>query len=191
MSRAVLAAAAVILLAGCGSQALDQGRAVSPPHINGATLPACPGGEPRVQETDGGPWVCDPDGPESAPPAPAVNATCTMGWVNIAGSGEPVSVETFALTPPTPDTADGYDLSDYEAMQVTVTATGGTVDVSTLTVVWYADSDQEISSGTVDVSQVITAGQTLTYTYDESVGSDPNPPQGATTCSVVSGMWTS
>jgi hypothetical protein len=105
-----------------------------------------------------------------------------MGYVNIpAGSGVAVQEEKFQLTPPKPDTADGYSLADYEAMQISITVNQDTT-INSVTVIWYRSSDEEISSGTVDIGQLIAAGQTLTYVYDESMGSDPNPPAGATTC---------
>ncbi|HET9966903.1 MAG TPA: hypothetical protein VFQ68_01630 [Streptosporangiaceae bacterium] len=108
-----------------------------------------------------------------------------MGYVNIpAGSGTAVGEKTFQSDPPAPDTADGYSLADYEAMQVVVSATQAT-QVTSLSVVWYGASGQEISSGTLDIGQLITAGQSLTFTWDESMGSDPNPPQGAATCTIV------
>lgn len=107
---------------------------------------------------------------------------CVMGYVNIpAGSGVAVQEKTFQLTPPKPDTAAGYSLSDYEAMQISITVNQDTT-INSVTVIWYRSSDEEISSGTVDIGQLIAAGQTLTYVYDESMGSDPNPPAGATTC---------
>ena len=109
-----------------------------------------------------------------------------MGYVNIpAGSGEPVSAKTFQTDPPVPDAADGYSLADYEAMQVVVSATQDE-QVSNLTVVWYTASGQEISSGTLDIGDLITAGQSLAFTWDESMGSDPNPPPGAATCTILS-----
>lgn len=127
----------------------------------------------------------NPAAAPSAQPASPVTASCQIGWVNIpAGSGEPVSSKTFSLTPPAPDTADGYSLADYEAMQLTISASQ-TVSVGSLTVVWYDSAGNEISSGTADIGQVITAGQHLTDLYDESLGSDPNPPSRPATCNVV------
>jgi len=122
----------------------------------------------------------------SAPPsASPVSTTCQMGYVNIpAGSGVAVSEKKFQLSAPVPDTADGYDLANYEAMQVTVSATQNT-QVTSLTVVWYTAPGQEISSNTLDIGQLITAGQSLSFTWDESIGSSPNPPQGAATCTIV------
>jgi len=108
-----------------------------------------------------------------------------MGYVNIpAGSGEAVSEKTFQLTAPVPDIADGYDLSDYQATQVAVSVTQDT-QVSSLTVVWYTSSGQEISSGTLDIGNLITTGQSLTFTWDESMDRSPNPPKGAATCTIV------
>jgi hypothetical protein len=123
----------------------------------------------------------------SAPPsASPVSATCHMGYVNIpVGSGVAVSEKKFQATAPVPDTADGYSLADYEAMQVIVSAAQDE-QVSNLTVVWYTASGQEISSGTLDIGDLITAGQSLTFTWDESMGSDPNPPAGAATCTIPS-----
>jgi len=123
----------------------------------------------------------------SAPPASSpVSAICHIGYVNIpAGSGVAVSEKIFQTAAPVPDTADGYSLADYEAMQVTVSATQDT-QVSNLTVVWYTASGQEISSGTLDIGQLITAGQSLTFTWDESTGSSPNPPPSAATCTIPS-----
>jgi hypothetical protein len=109
-----------------------------------------------------------------------------MGWVNIpAGSGTPVQDKRFRLRPPRPNTAFGYSLADYKAMRVTVSA-AETVTVSSLTVVWYTASGQEIRSAGLGIGQVITAGQSLAFVYDESFGSSPNPPLTAATCSVVS-----
>jgi hypothetical protein len=108
-----------------------------------------------------------------------------MGWVNEPeGSGIAVSQKTFQLTAPTPDTAYGYTLADYEAMRITITASR-IVTVNSLTVVWYRPSGQEISSGGVSIGQVITAGQSLAFLFDESMGTSPNPPPGAATCSVI------
>ena len=63
--RVWVAAAVVVLaaLAGCGS---PPGRVVVP-------LAACPSGEPRAQESAGGPWVCDPDAPVTPAAAPVVD----------------------------------------------------------------------------------------------------------------------
>lgn len=131
---------------------------------------------------------CDPHdnyNPSAAPATTSLTASCQIGWVNIpAGSGEPVSSKTFSLTPPAPDTADGYSLADYEAMQLTIGARQ-TVSVGSVTVVWYDSAGTEINSGTANIGQVITAGQHLTLLYDESLGSDPNPPLRAATCNVV------
>lgn len=105
-----------------------------------------------------------------------------MGYVNIpAGSGVAVQDKKFQLTPPKPDTADGYSLSDYEAMQVSISVSQDAT-IGSVTVVWYGSSGQEISSGTVAIGQLIAAGQSLSFLYDESMESDPNPPAGATTC---------
>jgi len=92
-----------------------------------------------------------------------------------------VSEKKFQLSAPVPDSADGYDLSDYEATQVTISDT----QVTSLSVVWYTSPGQEISSGTLDIGQLITAGQSLPFTWDESMGSSPNPAQGAATCTIV------
>lgn len=69
-------------------------------------------------------------------------------------------------------------------MQLSVTVSQGET-VSTVTAVWYNASGAEISSASMAIGQVITSGQTLTYVYDESMGSSPNPPPGATTCSAI------
>ena len=53
-----------------------------------------------------------------------------------------------------PDTADGYDLADYEALRVLVSASQD-AQVTSLTVVWYTSSGQKISSGTLDIGQLI------------------------------------
>jgi hypothetical protein len=95
-----------------------------------------------------------------------------------------VSEKKFQLSVPLPDTADGYDLSDYEATQVTIWVTQD-IQVTSLSVVWYTSPGQEISSGTLDIGQLITAGQSLPFTWDESMGSSPNPAQGAATCTIV------
>jgi hypothetical protein len=135
---------------------------------------------------------CSPSGgpaPTPAPPATSppvitgpVSISCTMGYVNQpAGSGIPVQQKTFQLNPPQVDTADGYSLSDYVAMQVSVTVQQDT-QVNDATIVWYDPSGNEISSGSVAIGQLITAGQTLNFLYDESTNSDPNPPANATTC---------
>lgn len=122
---------------------------------------------------------CSPDLTPSptTPPQQSgpVTIDCVMGYVNIpAGSGVAVQEKKFQLTPPKPDTADGYSLSDYEAMQISITVNQDTT-INSVTVIWYGSSDEEISSGTVDIGQLIAAGQTLTYVYDESMGSDPQP----------------
>jgi hypothetical protein len=124
-------------------------------------------------------------------PAPAATPSliplCQMGYVNIpAGSGVDVSQKTFQLSAPVPDTADGYDLADYEAMRIKLTAIGGDIQVNEVTVIFYTSSGQEISSGTANVGELIAADQTLTFLYDESEGSSLNPPAGAATCQVVS-----
>jgi hypothetical protein len=127
-----------------------------------------------------------PSAPPSSSAASPVTADCQMGWVNIpAGSGEPVSVKKFRLARPHVDRAFGYSLGDYEAMRITISASQ-TVTVGALTIVWYSRPGAEISSGTADIGQVITAGQSLAFVYDESMGSSPNPPPGAATCSVIS-----
>ena len=83
------------------------------------------------------------------------------GYVNIpADSGVAVSEKKFQLSAPVRDSADGYDLSDYEATQVTISVTQDT-QVTSLSVVWYTSPGQEISSGTLDIGQLITAGQSL------------------------------
>lgn len=111
-----------------------------------------------------------------------VTIDCQMGYVNEpAGSGVSVSQKTFQLSQPQVDTADGYSLSDYEAMQVSIDVQQN-ITIDTVTVVWYGDGGQEISSGTLGISELITAGQTLSFVYDESMGSDPNPPAGAISC---------
>jgi hypothetical protein len=69
-------------------------------------------------------------------------------------------------------------------MQVTVSATQDT-QVTSLSVALYTGPGQEISSGTLDIGQLNTAGQSLTFTWDESMGSSPNPPRGAATCTIV------
>jgi hypothetical protein len=107
-----------------------------------------------------------------------------MGYVNIpAGSDVAVSQKTFQFSAPTVDTADGYSLSDYEAMQVIVSATQDT-QVTSLTVVWYDSAGQEIDSASLDIGHLITANNSLTFLYDESLGSDPNPPQNAASCTI-------
>lgn len=118
-----------------------------------------------------------------------------MGYVNIpAGSGLAVSQKTFQLTAPSSaemnasilNGGGGGDtnLADYEAMHVIVSA-AQTTQVDDATVVWYDASGQEISSGSLDLGETIAAGQSLGFTWDESLGSSPNPPQGAATCSIV------
>jgi hypothetical protein len=61
----------------------------------------------------------------------------------LAESGEPVSFRVFQVTVLVPDKADGYSLSDYQAMQVIVSVTQDT-DVSTLTVAWYGAKRAEV-----------------------------------------------
>jgi hypothetical protein len=116
----------VPLLAGCGTELF--GIAPGAGGGGGSAAPAAPASAVAA----------------SAPPASSlVSATCHMGYVNIpAGSDVAVSEKKFQATAPVPDTADGYDLADYEAMQVTVSATQDT-QVSNLTVVWYTASGQE------------------------------------------------
>ena len=60
---AAVAVVVVAALAGCGG---SPGRVVVP-------LAACPSGEPRAQESAGGPWVCDPDAPVTPAAAPVVD----------------------------------------------------------------------------------------------------------------------
>jgi hypothetical protein len=175
----------------CGLTTCSHGRAGQPCSIAGypgiivQTSATALGCDPKPGSFSEQPATSPPPTPTAA--AQPVSATCLMGWVNVpAGSGVAVSSKKFRLSAPVPDTADGYSLSNYEAMQVTVSAASQTESVSTLTVVWYGSSGAEIGSGTLDIGQVITAGQSLTFLYDESMGSDPNPPAGASTCSVVS-----
>src|SRR6202167_1016127 len=117
-----------------------------------------------------------------SPDGSPVSIDCQMGYVNEpAGSGIAVDQKTFRLSQPQVDTADGYSLSDYEAMQVSITVQQNTT-IDSVTVVWYGNGGQEISSGTLGISELITAGQTLSFVYDESMGSDANPPAGASSC---------
>lgn len=134
-------------------------------------------------------------GPSSQPQSP-ITASCMMGYVNIpAGSGLSADQKTFQANAPSSaqmsksiwDGGGGGDtnLADYEAMQVIVSASQDTM-FSDAVVVWYDTSGKEISSATIYVSQLITAGQSLSFTYDESAGSSPNPPQRAATCNITS-----
>jgi hypothetical protein len=145
---------------------------------------------PSTDEQLCGPSVGEPSAPPGVPTAaasPRVSTACLMGYVNIpAGSGVAVQDKRFQFGPPKPDTADGYRLPDYVAMRITITAVGGDFNVGSVEIVWYDASGQEISSGTADIGQLITTGQTLTFVFDESDGSDPNPPADASTCTIVS-----
>ncbi|MGH3277229.1 MAG: hypothetical protein ACRDNZ_23230, partial [Streptosporangiaceae bacterium] len=98
--------------------------------------------------------------------------------------GVAVQDKKFQLTRPKVNTAFGYSLSDYEAIKLSVSVIQ-TVTVNSVIVVWDRADGSEISSASVAIGQLITAGQTLSYVYDESMGSSPNPPPGAATCSVV------
>jgi hypothetical protein len=71
----------------------------------------CPDGEPLIQETDGGPWVCDPDGPITPAPAPAVVFTCTV----MSGSGTSTGLEArvWGYGPPLYSGEVYVSFSDY------------------------------------------------------------------------------
>lgn len=200
VSAAALAASAV--LPGCGgSQAAPATAPIPAAACEGLSQAKC-----RAAYIAAGlnPAKCDPatgdgclDGPvtppastEPAPPpaaTPALEQDCQMGWVNIpAGSGTAVQDKKFQLTAPVPDTADGYDLGDYEAMRVSLTAEGQDFTVSQVMVVFYDAAGNELSSATASIGEVITEGQTVRFVFDESMGSSPNPPAGAATCNVIS-----
>jgi hypothetical protein len=61
-------------------------------------------------------------------------------------------------------------------MQVSITVQQD-ITIDSVTVVWHGNGGQEISSGTLGICELITAGQTLSFAYDESMGSDPTPRQ--------------
>ena len=185
MNRKLAGLAAIgLLVSGCATTA-TQGH-------NGS-LPSCPSGEPRIQETSNGPWVCDPDGPVT--PSPTVQQstqddpsfTCQTGYVNIPPGPviygtAPSGSATFQTTEPVVDTADSYSLADYAAMEISITA-NQTVQVTSVDVVWYTSAGQELSSNTFNIDQLITVGQTLPFVFDQT--SDPAPPSDAASCSIV------
>jgi hypothetical protein len=125
----------------------------------------------------------------TAPAAtPAPSFACTV----VTHNDDTAAVDQFIA-------ANGWDDSHASAPQLSVTVTAGSQDTSvgSVTVAGYAGSGQEVGSTDVSIGQVVTSGQSMTFTGDlpwyqvseyDSYGNPAVYAPDVSACQVVS--WT-
>ena len=154
---AAVAVVVVAALAGCGG---------SPGRV---PLAACPSGEPRAQESAGGPWVCDPDAPVTPAAAPVVTSAAA-----------PVAVLSFTCSifqPPAPSSPEQFIVTAANPGSVTA-------DSFSINVAFYDAGGQETGSDTgVVFAESITAGNSVTVNIDQR--DDEPVPAGSSSCTVT------